>query len=91
MNKRTKNLISYLLVFCMMVTVFSACDKKDQMVKLAEMNLRQSVDYPKQLKILAVSDPQMLAKVKAYAAKLKNEVKAKDAKLAQVGYKNYDK
>ena len=28
MNKRTKNLISYLLVFCMMVTVFSACDKK---------------------------------------------------------------
>ena len=28
MNKRTKNLISYLLVFCLMVTVFSACDKK---------------------------------------------------------------
>ena len=28
MNKRTKNLISYLLVFCMMVTVFSGCDKK---------------------------------------------------------------
>ena len=28
MNKRTKNLISYLLAFCMMVTVFSACDKK---------------------------------------------------------------
>ena len=25
------------------------------------------------------------------AAKLKDEVKAKDAKLAQVGYKNYDK
>lgn len=42
-------------------------------------------------KILAVSDPQMLAKVKAYAAKLKDEVKAKDAKLAQVGYKNYNK
>lgn len=42
-------------------------------------------------KILAVSDPQMLKKVKDYAAKLKEEVKAKDAKLAQVGYKNYDK
>ena len=28
MNKRTKNLISYLLVLCLMVTVFSACGKK---------------------------------------------------------------
>lgn len=43
--------------FLLTVILLSACDKKDQMVKLAEMNLRQSVDYPKQLKILAVSEP----------------------------------
>lgn len=36
--------------FLLTVILLSACDKKDQMVKLAEMNLRQSVDYPKQLK-----------------------------------------
>ena len=43
--------------FLLTVILLSACAKKDQMVKLAEMNLRQSVDYPKQLKILAVSEP----------------------------------
>lgn len=40
-------------------------------------------------KILAVSDPELLDKVKAYKEKLKNEVKAKDARLQETGYKNY--
>lgn len=40
-------------------------------------------------KILAVSDPELLAKVKAYAVELKEQVAARDAKLQQVGYKNY--
>ena len=40
-------------------------------------------------KILAASDPELLAKVKAYAAELKEQVEAKDEKLQQVGYKDY--
>lgn len=40
-------------------------------------------------KILATSDESLLAKVKEYAAELKEQVAAKDAKLQQVGYKNY--
>ena len=42
-------------------------------------------------KILATSDPELLKKVKAYAAELKEQVEAKDAKLQRVGYKNYSK
>ena len=34
-----------------------SCDRKGQMVSLAEENIRQSVDYPKELKIIAVSEP----------------------------------
>jgi len=42
-------------------------------------------------KILAVSDKDLLARVKKYAEGLKTAVEAKDAKLQQKGYKNYDK
>jgi 5-(carboxyamino)imidazole ribonucleotide mutase len=42
-------------------------------------------------KILATSDPEMLKKVKAYAEELKEQVEKKDAKLQEVGYKNYMK
>ncbi|MBP5198140.1 MAG: 5-(carboxyamino)imidazole ribonucleotide mutase [Lachnospiraceae bacterium] len=40
-------------------------------------------------KILAVSDPALLQKVKDYATSLKEQVEAKDKKLQEVGYKNY--
>ena len=40
-------------------------------------------------KILAVSDPELLQKVKDYAAELKAQVEAKDARLKEVGYKAY--
>lgn len=40
-------------------------------------------------KILATSDPALLQKVKDYSAKLKDQVKAKDAELQQIGYKKY--
>ncbi len=40
-------------------------------------------------KILAVSDQELLAKLKAYQAELKEQVEAKDAKLQETGYKNY--
>ncbi|HIV25651.1 MAG TPA: 5-(carboxyamino)imidazole ribonucleotide mutase [Candidatus Scatomonas pullistercoris] len=43
------------------------------------------------VKILATGDPELLRKVKEYAAELKEQVEAKDAKLQQVGYKNYTK
>ena len=36
-------------------------------------------------KILATGDPELLQKVKDYAAELKSQVEAKDAKLQQVG------
>lgn len=42
-------------------------------------------------KILATSDEAILNKLKEYSAKLKDQVVAKDAKLQEVGYKNYSK
>ena len=42
-------------------------------------------------KILAVSDPQLLEKLKEYSKERKAEVMAKDAKLQQVGYREYTK
>ena len=41
-------------------------------------------------KILATSDPELLQRVKDYAAELKEQVQAKDAKLQETGYKNYN-
>ena len=40
-------------------------------------------------KILATSDAALLDKLKAYSKELKDQVVAKDAKLQEVGYKNY--
>lgn len=40
-------------------------------------------------KMLAISDPALLDAVKAYAEKGKEQVKAKNARLQEVGYKNY--
>ena len=42
-------------------------------------------------KILATSDSELLAKLKDYSEKMKNEVQKKDAKLQECGYKNYTK
>lgn len=40
-------------------------------------------------KILAVSDAEILAKLKAYSEEMKNEVAGKDETLARIGYKEY--
>lgn len=40
-------------------------------------------------KMLATGDEEMLAKIESYTGNLKKQVEAKDAKLQQVGYKNY--
>ncbi len=40
-------------------------------------------------KILAVSDPELLGRLKEYAKSLKESVQAKDKKLQEVGYKAY--
>lgn len=42
-------------------------------------------------KILATSNPELLDKVKAYAQSLKEGVQKKDAKLQEVGFRNYSK
>ena len=42
-------------------------------------------------KILATSDPELLQRLKAYSEEMKEQVVAKDAKLKEVGYKNYSK
>ena len=42
-------------------------------------------------KILATSDSSLLSKLKAYSLKMKEDVVKKDAKLNEVGYKNYEK
>ncbi len=40
-------------------------------------------------KILATGDPEILSKVKEYAAELKEQVEEKDAKLQETGWENY--
>ncbi len=40
-------------------------------------------------KILATSDPELLARLKDYSASLKDAVVDKDKRLQEVGYKNY--
>lgn len=40
-------------------------------------------------RILAVSDPELLKKLKDYAEDMKASVQAKDARLQKVGYKDY--
>jgi 5-(carboxyamino)imidazole ribonucleotide mutase len=40
-------------------------------------------------KILAVSDPELLDKLKAYSIEMKEGVQAKAARLDEVGYENY--
>ncbi|MCR5594658.1 MAG: 5-(carboxyamino)imidazole ribonucleotide mutase [Lachnospiraceae bacterium] len=40
-------------------------------------------------KILAVSDPELLAKLKAYSEEMCKSVEAKDRKLSEIGYKEY--
>ena len=42
-------------------------------------------------KILAVSDPDLLARLKEYSANMASEVEAKDVRLQEKGYKNYKK
>ena len=42
-------------------------------------------------KILAVSEPELLEKLKAYTEEMKEQVVAKDARLQETGYKNYSK
>ena len=42
-------------------------------------------------KILATSDNELLLKLKDMKKKMKDEVVTKDAKLSEVGYKNYTK
>lgn len=42
-------------------------------------------------KILATSNPELLTKIKEYATSLKEGVQKKDAKLQEVGYKEYNK
>jgi len=43
------------------------------------------------VKMLAVSDPELLAKLKEYSAKMCSEVQAQDRKLQEVGYRSYEK
>ncbi|MBO4898670.1 MAG: 5-(carboxyamino)imidazole ribonucleotide mutase [Lachnospiraceae bacterium] len=40
-------------------------------------------------KILSVSDPELLRKLKEYSEEMKAGVEAKDRKLSEVGYRNY--
>ena len=41
----------------MAMLLLVACDKGEQMAKLAETNVRQSVEYPEHLKIMGISEP----------------------------------
>ncbi len=41
------------------------------------------------VKMLAISDPDLLAKLKDYQAEMKTKVEQKDAKLGEIGYQEY--
>ena len=41
------------------------------------------------VKMLAISDPDLLAKLKNYQAEMKEKVEQKDAKLGEIGYQEY--
>ena len=43
------------------------------------------------VKMLAIGDPDLLARLKDYSKKLKEQVEKKDAHLQDVGYENYSK
>ena len=43
------------------------------------------------VKMLAISDPELLGKLKEYSQKMSEEVQAKDRKLRSTGYRNYKK
>ncbi len=43
------------------------------------------------VKMLAMSDADLLQKLKAYSENMENEVAGKDQRLQEVGYKNYSK
>ena len=43
------------------------------------------------VKMLAISDPALLEKLEKYSEELKQSVIKKDEKLAETGYRNYDK
>lgn len=43
------------------------------------------------VKMLSISDPELLTKLKDYSKKLKEQVEKKDERLQEVGYENYSK
>ena len=43
------------------------------------------------VKMLSISDPELLSKLKDYSKKIKEQVEKKDAHLQDVGYENYSK
>ena len=43
------------------------------------------------VKMLSISDPELLTKLKDYSKKLKEQVEKKDAYLQEIGYENYTK
>ncbi|MFC2511677.1 MAG: hypothetical protein ACFNWT_01455 [Prevotella denticola] len=45
------------LILGITVLMASCTDRKKELQRLAEENLRQSVEYPKQLQVLAISEP----------------------------------
>lgn len=42
-------------------------------------------------RMLAISDDKLLAKLEEYSCEMEEGVAKKDARLSEVGYKNYDK
>ena len=46
-----------ILLFMAVMFFLVSCNRSGKMAKLAEENIRQSVDYPKQLKIITISEP----------------------------------
>ena len=63
--------------------LFTDNTHKEDVISAIEKNNYQSV------MILATSDAELLKKLKAYSQTLKESVQKKDARLAEVGYKNY--
>ena len=50
-----KKIVGFVLMAGLLLT--SCTDKKEKMIELAQKDLKEKVDYPKQLKILGIAEP----------------------------------
>ena len=62
------------MIFVAVWVATSCTNRKESLLQLAEENLRQSVDYPQQLQILGISEPDSAFGVNSFSQKEKEGI-----------------